>query len=557
MGCPEDRCGFTLDPEEVLEDWDGDVEEFYEEHKAVTCTRDVWREGRCIWHAEVHDKPLKALQAARTGHPERLDGAYLVGADVGDKLSFQRCILCFADFSYAELAFTDFVGADLQHTQFADADLQHTQFNDTNLDNAQFPNASLPGAQFNEATLSGARFPDATLPGTEFSDAYLWETKFPNAFLGEAQFPNASLIEAQFPDADLWGAQFPAADLRRVQFHNADLREALFLKTRLRGAQFDGASLHEAQFPGSHLNEAQFPDSDLREARFPDADLRGAKFPAADIIGAEFPDANLRGAQFSDADLSGADCTDATAVGADFTHATLHDTLLIRTDCRGATFTGSLLYETVFSDTRINSQTTFYNPIRSRPVCAYEENPSTSDDLPDETHPLEAAEWVYRRLETLHEENALSEEAREFHISKEEARRAYQREQGEYARYAVSTLQWHLSRHGESIKQIFLSAAVLILACGVLYPFVGGFESTSNGEAYRIPLTELSSVVSWNGVATLFQSLYFSVITFTTIGYGDLAPTGAGSKILVGFESLSGAILIALFVFVLGRRVAR
>ena len=56
---------------------------------------------------------------------------------------------------------------------------------------------------------------------------------------------------------------------------------------------------------------------------------------------------------------------------------------------------------------------------------------------------------------------------------------------------------------------------------------------------------------------TLLQSFYFSVITFTTIGYGDLYPTGAGSKLLVGIESLSGAIFIALFVFVLGRQVAR
>jgi uncharacterized protein YjbI with pentapeptide repeats len=349
--------------------------------------------------------------------------------------------------------------------------------------------------------------------------------------------------------------------------------------------------------------------------------LRFANFCDAFVKNSVFQDTSVRNAEFQNADLSGADCTDVDARDADFTHATLHDTLLTRADCRGATFNSALLYETVLADTRINSQTTFYNnkttfydSATSRPACVYEENPLTSHEnspdepyyrnvgtweyLPEETTPLEAAEWVYRRLEKLHDENALSEEARRFHISKEEARRKQQSKKRDdayeefredinerdvdgaraslttalrwEARYAVSSLQWHLTRHGESIKQIFGSAAALIVACGILYPLVGGFESSSSETTYRIwelslgdlrgvPVPEISLLVDGplEFLGTLLQSVYFSIITFTTIGYGDLYPTGVGSKVLVGFESLSGAILIALFVFVLGRRVAR
>lgn len=67
---------------------------------------------------------------------------------------------------------------------------------------------------------------------------------------------------------------------------------------------------------------------------------------------------------------------------------------------------------------------------------------------------------------------------------------------------------------------------------------------------------ELVSVLAGGGQELLW-GLYFSIITFTTIGYGDLYPVGAWAKILVGIESLGGAILIALFIFVLGRQVAR
>lgn len=118
-------------------------------------------------------------------------------------------------------------------------------------------------------------------------------------------------------------------------------------------------------------------------------------------------------------------------------------------------------------------------------------------------------------------------------------------------------MQHRTTEKGESISRIFGSAAILILACGICYPLVGGIGSSSTGTVYSIPLTEFHRIASLDSAATLLQGIYFSVITFTTIGYGDLYPIGAGSKLLVGFESLSGAILIALFVFVLGRRVAR
>jgi hypothetical protein len=56
-----------------------------------------------------------------------------------------------------------------------------------------------------------------------------------------------------------------------------------------------------------------------------------------------------------------------------------------------------------------------------------------------------------------------------------------------------------------------------------------------------------------------FDAIYFSTLTFTTLGLGDFQPA-AGSELgrgLVLVEATIGAILIATFVFVLGRRAAR
>lgn len=48
--------------------------------------------------------------------------------------------------------------------------------------------------------------------------------------------------------------------------------------------------------------------------------------------------------------------------------------------------------------------------------------------------------------------------------------------------------------------------------------------------------------------AGLISSLYFSVITITTLGYGDILPVGSTSQLLTASESILGIILIGLFL---------
>ena len=47
--------------------------------------------------------------------------------------------------------------------------------------------------------------------------------------------------------------------------------------------------------------------------------------------------------------------------------------------------------------------------------------------------------------------------------------------------------------------------------------------------------------ISW------LDSLYFCVITFSSLGYGDFTPEGFG-KVIASLQVLSGVILIAIFV---------
>ncbi len=47
---------------------------------------------------------------------------------------------------------------------------------------------------------------------------------------------------------------------------------------------------------------------------------------------------------------------------------------------------------------------------------------------------------------------------------------------------------------------------------------------------------------------TLFQSLYFSVITLTTVGYGDFSPDTFAGRLFTIFYVLAGVGIIVAFV---------
>ncbi len=67
------------------------------------------------------------------------------------------------------------------------------------------------------------------------------------------------------------------------------------------------------------------------------------------------------------------------------------------------------------------------------------------------------------------------------------------------------------------------------------------------GITCSIPLKD-GTASSATYIRNIWDCVYLSIITITTVGYGDCSPTSTGGRIIASIEALSGYVLLAVLV---------
>ncbi|MGD0073319.1 MAG: ion channel [Candidatus Binataceae bacterium] len=98
---------------------------------------------------------------------------------------------------------------------------------------------------------------------------------------------------------------------------------------------------------------------------------------------------------------------------------------------------------------------------------------------------------------------------------------------------------WGLFDYGRSLMSVVAFASTLIFGFGWIYSHWP--EMLSSGGRPRTP----------------FTPYYFSIVTYTTLGFGDVRPTTLGGEILTSIEVILGYVTLGLMLAVLGDRIAR
>ncbi|MFB6093073.1 MAG: pentapeptide repeat-containing protein [Haloquadratum sp.] len=108
--------------------------------------------------------------------------------------------------------------------------------------------------------------------------------------------------------------------------------------------------------------------------------------------------------------------------------------------------------------------------------------------------------------------------------------------------------------YGERLWRVVYVSAVAVVFWAILYTTTS--RGTTGGGPGPEKLDGLAELATTDGLIVFVKNLYFSLITFTTVGFGGIRPVGTTARMLAGLEAFFGALLVALVVFVLGRRVA-
>lgn len=297
---------------------------------------------------------------------------------------------------------------------------------------------------------------------------------------------------------DLQGTDFSGCDLANADFTGANLSGARFFKSTVRSTLFTKARLVDCEFVGSDLTGSDLHESVADGATFGQADLTDSRLFQASLKKASFGGARLENADLRLADLEEANIQKADLSFTDFTRANL----------RGADLSESDVFQAIFVYTNLSGS-------RLKRIQRFERANWIGADITDID--LHGAHLVRRFIM---DENYLHE----F------------RSKSKFSEF-LYRIWWLTSDCGRS----FLRWAGWTGLVVVLFAFLFGLVDIQYGLHDSSFLTRL----------------YYSVVTLTTLGYGDIVPLSATGKVLVILEVILGYLTLGGLISILANKMAR
>jgi len=314
--------------------------------------------------------------------------------------------------------------------------------------------------------------------------------------------PPTGMDTSVLQGAQLIGLDLSGLDLSGYDLSGADLSRADLSRTRLMAANLRGTVLFEANLTDSVLLSA-----DLTGANLSACNADHAGFESADLTDATFFSASLRGATFIKATLQGTDLRATDLQHARLRDADLRNTDFSRSNLQHADLEGSSVDGATFVDAELPHA-------RLRGLCGY----TAANWIGADVHDINFT-GAYLTRRTIMDQNYLHE----FRIQSSTNRVIY-------------WLWWVSSDCGRS----FLRWGAWIIILVMLFAFLFTFVALDYGE-----------------YPTYLSSVYFSVVTLTTLGYGDVVPVSPVAQVLAMIEVVFGYVMLGGLLSIFANKMAR
>ncbi len=301
----------------------------------------------------------------------------------------------------------------------------------------------------------------------------------------------------------LVGGDFVGLDLSGIDLAGAQLIDCDLERSRLVGANLDNAVLH-----GANLTDAEFLGATMRGVDLTNATLDRAglgQVEATDSIffGAQGNGVTFTGAQLRGADFRAANLESSRMLTTDLTEAVLAGTNLTGVDLTGAVLMGATLRGADLRHSQL------------RNIHGSHSADWIGTDIRDVDF---TGAWNLRRH--IQDENFIDEFRSQSKV------------------HEVLFRAWSLTSDcGRSLLRWSLVTAVVAVLYAGAYTFVE---------------------IDYGDHETWLSPLYFSIVTLTTLGYGDVLPASVGAQLLVLVQVLIGYVmlggLLSIFATKMGRR---
>lgn len=341
--------------------------------------------------------------------------------------------------------------------------------------------------------------------------------------LAGAILRDQDLEEAYLSEAELSGANLEGSNLRHADLSDSNLSRANLGWCYLEGADLSGANVSHAS-----LNSANLKDADLSNARLIHTDLS-----LASLENASLTNADLRGAELYGTNLSGANLFNADFRGAKLYGANLNGVKNLRYAMFDSVVVEEVVGDRLVREGKFEEAIESYN--RAIDVYLLLKKLFTENGVYDTAATYSIGEWRVRgKIQRIGYKAIGSKHVKSFLPIGARLRKRWVAMIEGYARWLFNRFLYHTSSYGESPLRVFLTTLVVVFLYAVLYWFLGAVE----------------------GASTFLENLYFSLVTFTTVGYGDYVPKTSYHLLAVS-EAFLGAFMMAFFVVVLSRKLIR
>ena len=249
-----------------------------------------------------------------------------------------------------------------------------------------------------------------------------------------------------------------------------------------------------------------------------------------------FKNCNLENSVFKECRISDLKFIESTLEHAIFSNVLIENNQISDCDCRGLKIINSTIEKFRFEDKNITKldEYVFIDTIKldKKYKKSYEE-----------------VARVYKNISKKLEENNLINHASEYYyLSK-----CIEHKSLTGIDKINSTIYWLLCGYGERPTYALITSLEIIFGFAVLYMFTG-LSISGNVVNY---VEVFSYNFSERNVVTDFMScLYFSTVTFTTVGYGDITPLNL-SVFLSAIEMFLGLTMTGIWTATLARKITR